>query len=29
MEHRNLKQISEIYSFSIEELPSDLSKVLV
>jgi translation initiation factor 4A len=27
-EHRNLKQISEIYKFSIEELPSDLSKVL-
>ena len=27
-EHRNLKQISEIYQFQIEELPSDLSKVL-
>jgi translation initiation factor 4A len=27
-EYRNLKQISEIYKFSIEELPSDLSKVL-
>jgi translation initiation factor 4A len=28
-EHRNLKQISEIYQFQIEELPSDLSRVLV
>lgn len=27
-EYRNLKQISEIYHFNLEELPSDLSKVI-